>query len=114
MSNNNGQLTLVMKKKKIVEECPFYFQNSFSKKNWDSTFLQTEELYAWNLSKCSKSRLPMRLGIGLNLCKCWFLDYAFKRLKDSSEIAVKNMVRLMPRILQIVQTTNSLKQIYQI
>ena len=40
-------------------------QNYFSKKNWDSTLSQTEELYARNLSKCSKSRLTMRLGIGL-------------------------------------------------
>ena len=24
---------------------PFYLQNSFSKKNWDSTFSRTEEIY---------------------------------------------------------------------
>ena len=48
-----------------VKGYPFYLQNSFSKKNWDSTFSKTEEPYFWNLSKCS-CRLPMRLGIGLN------------------------------------------------
>ena len=42
MNGNNGKIKLVMK---IVERFPFYLQKSFSKKNWDSTLLQTEELY---------------------------------------------------------------------
>ena len=42
MNHNNGKIKLVMK---IVERFPFYLQNSFSIKNWDSTLLQTEELY---------------------------------------------------------------------
>ena len=42
MNDNNGKIKLVME---IAERFPFYLQNSFSKKNWDSTLLQTEELY---------------------------------------------------------------------
>ena len=42
MNDNNGKIKLVMK---IVERFPFYLQNSFSKKNWDSILSQTEELY---------------------------------------------------------------------
>ena len=38
------------------------------------------------------SRLPMRLGIGLDKCKCWFLDIALKQFKDSSGMTVKNTV----------------------
>ena len=56
MNGNNGQIRLVIKK--AVERYPFYVQNFFSKKNWDSTFSLTEDLYAWNLSKYSKSTLP--------------------------------------------------------
>ena len=46
----------------IVERYLFYLQNSFSKKIWDSNSSQNEELYAWNFSKCSESRLPRSWG----------------------------------------------------
>ena len=41
----------------IVVRYPFHLEKSLSKKNWDSTFSQTEELHAGNLSKRLKSRL---------------------------------------------------------
>ena len=40
----------------------FYLLDYFSQKVWDSTFLQTEEQYSWNLSKCSKTKLPKSWG----------------------------------------------------
>ena len=44
MNDTNGQIGLVMKRT-FKEGYPFYLQNLFSKKKWNSTFSQTEELY---------------------------------------------------------------------
>ena len=61
MHGNNGKIKKLkwrLKSRKI----PIYLQNSFPKKVWGSAFSQTEKLCAWNLSKCSKSRLPRGWG----------------------------------------------------
>ena len=45
MNYNNRKIGLIMKMTCNCVKIPFYFQNSFSKNIWDSTFSETEELY---------------------------------------------------------------------
>ena len=63
VNNNDGKIRLVMKKTfKLWKDAHFIWKTTFLKK-LGFNFLQNEELYvvyAWNLSKCSKSRLSRR------------------------------------------------------
>ena len=105
MNNNKGKIRLVINRSLNCQKIPIFMQNSFSKRILDSTSWQTEELYTWNLSKSRLQRswgsellldFLIRLSIGLNWCKCWFLDSVLKRFKDLSNTN-GNTVPMVPR-----------------
>ena len=96
-------------------------QNSLSKKSWDSTFSETEEVHAWNLSYMPEicpnvQEVDYQWGQALVLIN---VNVGFKILPwNYLKIQVRWQSKIRfdwcSGILQLVQATNKLKKIYQI